>query len=186
MNRRAFTLIELLVVIAIIAIPPVRFANLMGSSSRSAGRRPRPVAGFTLIELLVVIAIIAVLAALLMPALDRARRSAMETKGLAQARQWGLIWEMFSGDHDGLLPMPTKQYFQYTPPGASGPNWAWQGTHTGSKPWSFSSGDARYWISGNAGEDPDRDCRINVFGSVGAYADSPSLFVLPLDNGNNG
>ena len=99
--RRAFTLIELLVVIAIM---PARFARLMGSSSRTTGRRSPRAVGFTLIELLVVIAIIAVLAALLMPALEQARERARRIACLANLRQCGIGNAMFMADHRDYLP----------------------------------------------------------------------------------
>jgi prepilin-type N-terminal cleavage/methylation domain-containing protein len=64
-----------------------------------AGRR-----AFTLIELLVVIAIIAVLAALLLPALSRARMQAQGIQCLDNTRQLLLAWQIYAHDHDDELP----------------------------------------------------------------------------------
>ena len=59
---------------------------------------------FTLIELLVVIAIIAILAAMLMPALDSARRSAMAADCKSRLRHIGLGLTMYANDWDGSYP----------------------------------------------------------------------------------
>ncbi len=61
--------------------------------------------GFTLIELLVVIAIISILAAMLMPALGRARTSAHRAVSVSNLRQIGLSLQMFCDDHDGWVPI---------------------------------------------------------------------------------
>jgi prepilin-type N-terminal cleavage/methylation domain-containing protein/prepilin-type processing-associated H-X9-DG protein len=60
--------------------------------------------GFTLIELLVVIAIIAILAALLLPALTRAKLKAQGIQCMSGVKQLTLAWQMYPDDNLGMLP----------------------------------------------------------------------------------
>ena len=86
-----------------------RFHALPPSSART---------GFTLIELLVVIAIIAILAALLLPALTKAKSKAQGIQCLSNLKQVALAWTLYADDNNGnLVPM------QYYNNDVLGKNW---------------------------------------------------------------
>ena len=83
------------------------------SGLRGPTRRPEIRAGFTLIELLVVIAIIAVLAALLLPALARAKESARATQCLNQQRQLGLAVRLYADESADEFPRSQHSAFAH-------------------------------------------------------------------------
>ena len=80
----------------------VKFGSNMKINFSIGGRVNRR--GFTLIELLVVIAIIAIIAALLLPALSKAKHSAWTTSCISNLHQIGLGMKMFADDNNELYP----------------------------------------------------------------------------------
>ncbi len=86
----------------------------LNPSRRRLEQEPLP--GFTLIELLVVIAIIAILAALLLPALARAKEKAKAIKCTSNIRQMALSYNLYADDHNDQCV--TLYLFQTAPPGS--------------------------------------------------------------------
>jgi prepilin-type N-terminal cleavage/methylation domain-containing protein len=81
--------------------------------------------GFTLFELLVFIAIIGILAALLLPALAKAKAQALRVQCLSNHKQLILAWVFYQDDDNGGLPSNVRG----APPRGNGLNWVESTVH---------------------------------------------------------
>ena len=78
-------------------------SNMARQNAPRAGAGRSAAVAFTLIELLVVIAIIAILAALLLPALSKAKTKAQGIMCMSNGKQLTLAWLMYADDNNGVL-----------------------------------------------------------------------------------